>query len=99
MSNGAETHGVAVDAAGLIYIKHRNNAADPMDAIVVFDPREKFVRSFGDEYNGGGHGIDIRQEGSAEFLYLSDTKHGVVTKTTLKGSWSGQRAAAGARFL
>src|SRR3989442_3351427 len=54
-----ETHGVAVDEAGLIYIKHRNNAADPMDAIVVFDPSGKFVRSFGDEYNGGGHGIDI----------------------------------------
>jgi hypothetical protein len=80
-----ETHGVAVDAAGLIYIKHRNNAADPMDAIVVFDPAGKFVRSFGDEYNGGGHGIDIRKEGNTEFLYLSDTKHGVVTKTTLKG--------------
>ena len=80
-----ETHGVAVDAAGLIYVKHRNNAADPMDAIVVFDPNGKFVRSFGDEYNGGGHGIDIRKEGSAEYLYLSDTKHGVVTKTTLKG--------------
>src|SRR3954471_4369732 len=43
-----ETHGVAVDEAGLIYIKHRNNAADPMDAIVVFDPTGKFVRSFGD---------------------------------------------------
>jgi hypothetical protein len=69
----------------LIYIKHRNNAPDPMDAIVVLDPQGKIVRSFGDEYNGGGHGIDIRKEGSTEFLYLSDTKHGVVTKTTLKG--------------
>jgi hypothetical protein len=80
-----DTHGVTIDAAGLIYIKHRNNAADPMDAIVVFDPQGKFVRSFGDEYHGGGHGIDIRQEGNAEYLYLSDMKHGVVTKTTLKG--------------
>src|SRR5262245_63920740 len=34
-----ETHGVTVDSAGLIYIKHRNNAADPMDAIVVFDQK------------------------------------------------------------
>src|SRR5438552_1690302 len=31
-----ETHGVAIDEAGLIYIKHRNHAAEPMDAIVVF---------------------------------------------------------------
>lgn len=80
-----ETHGVAVDEAGLIYIKHRNNAADPMDAIVVFDASGKFVRSFGDEYNGGGHGIDIRKEGGTEFLYLCDVKHNIVTKTTLKG--------------
>jgi len=82
-----ETHGVAVDAAGLIYVKHRNNAADPMDAIVVFDPAGKFVRSFGDEYNGGGHGIDIRKEGNTEFLYLCDVKHNIVTKTTLKGEF------------
>jgi len=80
-----DTHGVTIDQAGLIYIKHRNNAPDPMDAIVVFDSEGQCVRTFGDEYNGGGHGIDIRQEGNAEFLYLSDTKHGVVTKTTLKG--------------
>ena len=80
-----ETHGVAIDEAGLIYVKHRNNAADPMDAIVVFDPAGKFVRSFGDEYNGGGHGIDIRKDGNQEFLYLCDVKHNVVTKTTLKG--------------
>jgi hypothetical protein len=80
-----ETHGVAVDEAGLIYVKHRNNAKDPMDAIVVFDPAGKFVRSFGDEYNGGGHGIDIRKEGNTEFLYLCDVKHNIVTKTTLKG--------------
>ena len=49
-----ETHGVAIDEAGLIYIKHRSSAAEPMDAIVVFDPAGKFVRSFGKEYHGGG---------------------------------------------
>ena len=58
-----ETHGVAIDESGLIYIKHRSTAAEPMDAIVVFDPDGKFVRSFGKEYHGGGHGIDIRKEG------------------------------------
>ncbi|MCA9018372.1 MAG: peptidase, partial [Planctomycetaceae bacterium] len=80
-----ETHGVCVDAAGLIYIKHRSHSKEPMDAIVVFDPDGKFVRSFGKEYHGGGHGIDVRKEGSEEFLYLSDTKHGIVAKTNLKG--------------
>lgn len=81
-----ETHGVAVDAAGLIYIKHRAVKPEPvMDAIVVFDPQGKFVRSFGKEYHGGGHGIDVRKEGNEEFLYLCDVKNRLVAKTTLSG--------------
>jgi hypothetical protein len=81
-----ETHGVAVDEAGLIYIKHRATTPEPMDAIVVFDPDGKFVRSFGKEYHGGGHGIDVRKEGGEEFLYLSDIENRQVVKTTLKGA-------------
>ena len=80
-----ETHGVAVDEAGLIYVKHRSHTPVPVDAIVVFDPDGKYVHSFGKEYHGGGHGIDIRKEGGEEFLYLCDVKNRVVAKTTLKG--------------
>jgi len=80
-----ETHGVAVDEAGLIYIKHRATAAEPMDSIVVCDPAGKFVRSFGKEYHGGGHGIDIRKDGGQEFLYLCDVKNRLVAKATLTG--------------
>ncbi len=80
-----ETHGVAIDEAGQIYIKHRSTAKEPMDAIVVFDPEGKFVRSFGKEYHGGGHGIDIRKEGGEEFLYLCDVKNNLVAKTNLQG--------------
>jgi hypothetical protein len=80
-----ETHGVAIDESGLIYIKHRSLEAEPMDAIVVFDTEGKFVRSFGKEYHGGGHGIDVRKDNGEEFLYLSDIKHGIVAKTTLRG--------------
>ena len=80
-----ETHGVAVDRAGLIYVKHRSTAAEPMDSIVVFDPEGKYIRSFGKEYHGGGHGIDIRTEGNDEFLYLCDVKNRLVAKATLAG--------------
>lgn len=80
-----ETHGVAVDSQGLVYLKHRSSVEMPMDSIVVFDPAGKFVRSFGKEYHGGGHGIDIRREGNEEFLYLCDVKNGIVAKTTLLG--------------
>ena len=51
-----DTHGVCIDRQGLIYIKHRSRAKEPMDAIVVFDGDGKFVRSFGKEYHTGGHG-------------------------------------------
>lgn len=80
-----DTHGVTIDAEGNIYIKHRSGAKEPMDAIVVFDPNGKYIRSFGKEYHGGGHGIDIRKEGCDQYLYLSDTKNGIVAKTTLTG--------------
>ncbi len=80
-----DTHGVCVDREGLIYIKHQSAAPEPMDAIAVFDAEGSFVRSFGQEYHGGGHGIDLRLEGNEEFLYLCDIKNRIVDKTTLTG--------------
>mgnify|MGYP006272992305 CR=1 FL=1 len=82
-----ETHGVAVDSQGFVYIKHRTRAAEaPMDSIAVFDPDGKFVRSWGKQYHSGGHGIDIRKEGNEEFLYLCVTVGpGRIIKATLKG--------------
>ncbi|MFM8577862.1 MAG: hypothetical protein ACKOCN_03535 [Planctomycetaceae bacterium] len=65
------THGVAVDAAGNLYVIHEGRA-DQKDhpAIFVFDPTGRFVRAFGSQFQGGGHGIEIRREGSEEFLYV-----------------------------
>ncbi|MCY2962226.1 MAG: twin-arginine translocation signal domain-containing protein, partial [Planctomycetota bacterium] len=80
-----ETHGVAIDEAGFVYIKHRNHSAVPMDAVVVFDPAGKAVRSFGKEYHRGGHGIDIRKERNEEFLYLCDVYNRQIIKATLGG--------------
>lgn len=65
------THGVAVDAAGNLYViheGHKNKKDHP--AIFVFDPAGTFIRAFGSEFQGGGHGIEVRQEGDAEFLYI-----------------------------
>ena len=56
------------------------------DTVVVFDPDGKFVRSFGKQYHGGGHGIDIREEDGQEFLYLAFMfPVNLVVKTDLKG--------------
>lgn len=81
------THGVTVDRDGFIYIKHQGNEKAPCDTIVVFDPQGKYVRSFGSEYAGGGHGIDIRYEDNVPYLYLSDTLNRQVVKCDLSGEW------------
>jgi hypothetical protein len=65
------THGVAVDKAGNLYVIHQgNDKFKDHPSIFVFDSEGKYVRSFGKEYQGGGHGIEVRQEGGQEFLYV-----------------------------
>jgi len=65
------THNVAVDRDGLLYVIHEGNA-DRKDhpSIFVFDPQGAFIRAFGEQFQGGGHGIEVRQEGSEQFLYV-----------------------------
>ena len=85
------THGVCEDAAGNIYIKHTvHSTSQSGDAIVVFDPEGKFVRSWGAQYRGGAHGLHYSPEADGEYLYLCDCVRGVVDKTTLSGEklWS-----------
>lgn len=80
------THGVCEDSQGNIYVHHTVNAtSDSPDTMVVFDAKGKFIRSWGQQFKGGAHGLTIRKEGSEEFLYLCDFQHGIVTKRTLRG--------------
>lgn len=82
------THNVALDAAGHVYITHQGLAKKKgMDTVFVFDPKGAFVRSFGKDWHGGGHGIEIRKEGTEEFIYFCNTWTPTkkVVKTNLKG--------------
>ncbi len=80
------THGVCIDQDGLAYIAHTVHATSSCpDALCVFDPDGKFVRSWGAEYRGGAHGLTLAREANREFLYHSDFRRGVVKKTTLAG--------------
>ncbi len=93
------THNVAVDAQGQVYVTHQGMGKKhpDIDTTFVFDPAGKFVRSFGKEWWGGGHGIDIRKDGGEEFLYLTNTwKSPKVVKATLKGEtvWKMERPEA-----
>lgn len=80
------THGVCEDSRGHIYVHHTvNETSEKADSMVVFDHKGKFVKSWGKDFKGGAHGLHIRREGKNEFLYLCDTKRGLVVKTTLDG--------------
>lgn len=66
------THNVSVDREGLLYVIHEGteNLKDH-PAIFVFDPRGEYVRSFGSQFQGGGHGLEVRTEGAVQFLYVT----------------------------
>lgn len=66
------THNVALDEAGNLYVIHEGRR-DQKDhpSIFVFDPKGQFIRAFGCQFQGGGHGIEVRKEGSEEFLYVA----------------------------
>ena len=81
-----DTHGLAQDAQGRIYIAHTvNGSSEQAHAVVVCDPDGTPITAWGDAFRGGAHGLDLRREGSDEFLYHCDTQRRLVVKTSLDG--------------
>jgi len=70
--NWQTTHNVAVDKNQNLYVMHegRSNQKDH-PSIFVFDPQGRFIRAFGSQLQGGGHGIEVHTEGNEEFLYVT----------------------------
>jgi hypothetical protein len=65
------THNVAVDRDGFLYVIHEGHEDKPdHPSIFVFDPEGQYVRSFGQQFQGGGHGLEVREEGGEQFLYV-----------------------------
>lgn len=89
------THNAAVDKEGLVYVIHegRENLKDH-PSIFVFDKDGKFVKAFGSQFQGGGHGIEVRQEGSEQFLYVAAYQQcKTFAKLTLDGETVWQKYA------
>ena len=66
------THNVAIDREGLLYVIHQGiEELKDHPAIFVFDAAGKFVRAFGQQFQGGGHGLEVRTEGREQFLWVT----------------------------
>ena len=82
-----DTHGLAQDATGNIYVAHTVGGGSTLkDAVYVYSPDGRFLRSFGAEFAGGAHGLDLRNEGGTDFLYHCDTGRRTVVKTRTDGT-------------
>lgn len=81
------THGVAVDPDNNLYVIHEGVASQTdHPSIFVFDPEGRFIRAFGQPFQGGGHGIEVRVEGGEAFLYVAAYQQAkTFAKLSLKG--------------
>lgn len=89
------THNVAVDRDNNLYVIHegRENLKDH-PSIFVFDSKGKFVRAFGQQFQGGGHGLEVRTEGKEQFLWVTAYQQvKSFAKLTLKGETVWQKYA------
>ena len=73
-------HAIQVVADGRFFVHNTG-----VDAICVFDPAGKFIESWGKEYAGGAHGMQLRKEGNDEYFYLALTGQHRVVKIDTKG--------------
>lgn len=89
------THNVAVDADNNLYVIHEGlKEKKDHPSIFVFDDKGKFIRAFGQQFQGGGHGIEVRKEGSEQFLYVAGYQQvKTFAKMTLKGDVLWERRA------
>ena len=89
------THNVAVDPENHLYVIHEGDAARPEHpSIFVFDPEGRFVRAFGEMFQGGGHGLEVHVEDGTPYLYVSAYQNvKTIAKLSLDGELVWQRYA------
>ena len=89
------THNVAVDHEDNLYVIHEGHADKPEHpSIFVFDSTGRYIRSFGSQFQGGGHGLEVRGEGNEEFLYVTGYQQvKMISKLTLRGEIVWERRA------
>lgn len=66
------THNVAVDPDNNLYVIHEGRVKFPdHPSIFVFDSEGQFIRAFGNQFQGGGHGLEVHVEDGTPYLYVT----------------------------
>jgi DNA-binding beta-propeller fold protein YncE len=81
MTIGDSHGGAQVDSLGRLYVN-----TDTENAIIVFDADGKFVKGMAKDWKNGTHGMEIRKEKNAEYIYLVNWKRNEFAKLTLDGT-------------
>ncbi len=81
------THNVAVDPDNNLYVIHEGQTSQMNHpSIFVFDPEGRFVRAFGQQFQGGGHGLEVNVEDGTPYLYISAYQQvKTIVKATIDG--------------
>ncbi|MGI9471556.1 MAG: twin-arginine translocation signal domain-containing protein [Rubripirellula sp.] len=89
------THNVAVDPDNNLYVIHEGKPTlTDHPSIFVFDSEGKFIRAFGEQFQGGGHGIEVRVEDGTPYLYVAAYQQvKSIAKMTLDGEIVWQKYA------
>jgi hypothetical protein len=76
------THGcLVVDKDGNVLAN-----TDTEHAVMTFSAEGKLLRAWGKEFQGGLHGMCLRDEGGEQVLYLAHTRRHEIVKTKLDGT-------------
>lgn len=89
------THNVAVDPDNNLYVIHEGESSKTdHPSIFVFDSDGKFIRAFGKQFQGGGHGIEVHVEDGVPYLYVAAYQQvKSIAKLTLTGDLIWQKYA------
>ncbi|MGA2500774.1 MAG: hypothetical protein ABSH20_23805 [Tepidisphaeraceae bacterium] len=79
------THMVQEDAQGRIVVHHQGGSGAQTGSVCSFDATGKFIKAWGQKWSAGAHGLQLRKEAGAEYLYLATTGQSKIAKTTLDG--------------
>lgn len=94
LADWAYVPAVAVDSQDRVYVNQRGRPS-----VIVYSRTGELLATWGDQFEKGAHGLQLRREATDEYLYFTDVARHCVVKATLDGHelWTlGQPGQVGA---